>query len=87
MDFRVGKIIECVKNPDSDKIYMEKIDMGNNEIREISSGLQKHYTIEQMVGAMVVVICNLKARKVAGNMSAGMVMCAQLEDGSVVEFL
>ena len=40
-----------------------------------------------MIGAMVVVICNLKPRKVAGNMSAGMVMCAQLEDGSVVEFL
>jgi tRNA-binding EMAP/Myf-like protein len=39
MDFRVGKIVECSANPASDKIYMEKIDMGNNEIREISSGL------------------------------------------------
>lgn len=36
---------------------------------------------------MVVVICNLKPRKVAGNMSAGMVMCANNEDGSVIEFL
>jgi aminoacyl tRNA synthase complex-interacting multifunctional protein 1 len=69
MDFRIGKIIECSKNPDSDTIYMEKIDMGNGEIREISSGLQKHYTLEQMNGAMVVVICNLKPRKVAGNVS------------------
>lgn len=87
LDFRVGKIVECEVNPASDKIYMEKIDMGNGEIREISSGLQKHYTLEQMIGAMVVVICNLKPRKVAGNMSAGMVMCAQLDDGSVIEFL
>ena len=40
-----------------------------------------------MIGSMVVVICNLKARKVAGNMSHGMVMCAQTADGEVVEFL
>jgi tRNA-binding EMAP/Myf-like protein len=40
-----------------------------------------------MIGSMVVVICNLKPRKVAGVMSSGMVMCAQHEDGSVVEFL
>jgi len=46
LDFRVGKIIECAANPASEKIYMEKIDMGNGEIREISSGLQKAYTLE-----------------------------------------
>ena len=75
-DFRVGKIIECIQNPESDKIYCEKIDMGKGEIREISSGLVAHYKLEQMIGAMVVVICNLKGRKVAGVMSNGMVMCA-----------
>lgn len=87
LDFRVGKIVDCEKNPESDKIYMEKIDVGNGEIREISSGLQIHYKLEEMKGAMVVVICNLKARKVAGYMSAGMVMCAQDAEGKVVEFL
>jgi tRNA-binding EMAP/Myf-like protein len=66
---------------------MEKIDMGNGEIREISSGLRKHYTLDQMTNAMVVVICNLKPRKVAGNLSAGMVLCASTKDKSTVEFL
>ena len=36
---------------------------------------------------MVVVLCNLKAKKLADYMSHGMVLCAQPEDGSVVEFL
>lgn len=40
-----------------------------------------------MQGAMVVVICNLKARKLAGVPSHGMVLCAQTEDKSIVEFL
>ena len=45
MDIQVGKIIEVECNPNSDTIYMEKIDMGNGKIRNISSGLQKHYTL------------------------------------------
>lgn len=42
---RVGKIVECKKHPDSEKLYLEKIDIGG-EIREIGSGLQEHYTLE-----------------------------------------
>lgn len=75
-DFKVGKIVECVKNPKSEKLYVEKIDMGNGELRGITSGLVHYYSLEQMIGAMVVVICNLKGREIVGNMSNGMVMCA-----------
>jgi len=39
MDFRVGKIIWVEKNSSSDKLYNEKVDIGNGEIREIGSGL------------------------------------------------
>lgn len=87
MDMRVGKIVECEKCPDSEKLYLEKIDIGGGEIREIGSGLQKNYTLEEMRGAMVVVICNLKPKKLAGIPSHGMVLCAQFEDKSVIEFL
>lgn len=84
---RIGKIVEVQKNPDSDKIYMEKIDVGNGEIREISSGLQKFYTLEQMQDQLVVVICNLKAKKIAGNLSHGMVLCCKNDEDTVCEFL
>ena len=87
MDIRVGKIVEVVKNPNSENLYNEKIDIGNGEIREIASGLQKHIPIEQVKDAMVVCILNLKPRKLADYMSAGMVLCAQPEDGSKIEFL
>jgi tRNA-binding EMAP/Myf-like protein len=39
MDIRVGKIVHVEKNPNSDKLYNEKVDIGNGEIREIASGL------------------------------------------------
>ena len=87
VDIRVGKIVWCQPHAESDKLYCEKIDIGNGEVREIASGLQKHYTLEQMQDQMVVVITNLKGRKLAGFMSSGMVLCAQTADGEVVEFL
>jgi tRNA-binding EMAP/Myf-like protein len=48
MDIRVGKIVDVCVNPNSDKLYNEKIDIGNGEVREIASGLQKHIPIEQV---------------------------------------
>jgi len=76
MDFRVGKIIWVEKNPNSDKLYNEKVDIGNGEIREIGSGLQQSIPIKQMQDAMVVVIANLRIRKLADWNSHGMVLCA-----------
>ena len=44
-------------------------------------------TLEQMIGATVVVLTNLKPKKLAGYESHGMVMCAETPDGSTIEFL
>lgn len=88
MDIKVGKIVEVWVNPESEKLYNEKVDMGNGEIRTIASGLQKHITLENMKDQLVVVLCNLKPRKMPGDyMSHGMVLCAQTADNSQVELL
>ena len=39
-DFRVGKILECSVHPDSDKLYIERIDIGEQNDWQIVSGLQ-----------------------------------------------
>ena len=38
-DVRVGKIVECEPHPDSEKLYIEKIDLGEGRLRTIVSGL------------------------------------------------
>lgn len=76
-DIRVGKIVWVEANPNSEKLYNEKVDIGNGEIRDIASGLQKFMSLEEMKDAMVTVICNLKARPLAGWKSHGMVLCAE----------
>ena len=38
-DLRVGKIVECTRHPESAKLYVEKIDLGEGRLRTIGSGL------------------------------------------------
>lgn len=69
--------------PPPRQLYCEKISLGGDEVREIASGLQGHFTLEQMRGQRVVIVKNLKSRKLAGFASNGMVLCATGEDGRV----
>ncbi|KAJ1631916.1 hypothetical protein T492DRAFT_591584 [Pavlovales sp. CCMP2436] len=87
LDVRVGKIVEVWNHPDSEKLFCEKIDVGEAEPREIASGLRAHYTLEQLKDRSVLVVCNLKAAKLAGFESSGMVFCASSSDKGVVEFV
>ncbi len=84
-ELRVGEIVEANPLPDSDKLYIERINMGDHE-RVILSGLQKFIPIEGMTGK-VVVFCNLKPRKLAGNESNGMVLATSDEKHETVELL
>lgn len=88
LDVRVGKIVEVWEHPDSDKLWCEKIDVGEEEPRQIASGLRAYYpTADQMTDRKVLVVCNLKAAKLAGFESNGMVLCAASEDRSTVAFV
>ncbi|KAG5671401.1 hypothetical protein PVAND_001599 [Polypedilum vanderplanki] len=76
LDMRVGKIIEVQKHPDADSLYLEKIDVGEENPRTVVSGLVKFIPIEQMQNRMVIALCNLKPAKMRGVTSEAMVMCA-----------
>jgi len=83
IDLRVGKIVEVKYHEGADSLYVEKMDVGEKELRNIVTGVRKHVTIEQMQGRHVIVFCNLKPNKIRGEISQGMVMCAASEDGKV----
>ncbi|KDO33995.1 hypothetical protein SPRG_01269, partial [Saprolegnia parasitica CBS 223.65] len=80
LDIRVGKITKVWKHETADKLYCEEIDVGEGEPRLIASGLVKHYSLEQMQGRMLLVMCNLKPRSLVGFKSHGMVLCAVATD-------
>lgn len=80
IDFRVGVIVSCEKHPDSDKLLVEQIDIGEEVPRTICSGIAKFFAPEDIVDKKVVIVANLKARKLAGVSSEGMVLCATTKE-------
>jgi len=74
---RVGKIVYIENHPDSDKMYVENIDVGDEEPRTIVSGLKEYYSLDEMRGKKVVVLCNLKPAKLRGVKSSGMVLVSE----------
>uniref|UniRef100_A0A7S3PW86 methionine--tRNA ligase n=1 Tax=Chaetoceros debilis TaxID=122233 RepID=A0A7S3PW86_9STRA len=87
-DIRVGQITKVWYHPDADKLFCEEIDVGEKTgPRQITSGLRGHYELSDMQDKKVLVVCNLKAVKIVGFASNGMVLAAKAEDGSKVELV
>mmetsp|Transcript_17104 Transcript_17104/g.41617 ORF Transcript_17104/g.41617 Transcript_17104/m.41617 type:complete len:773 (-) Transcript_17104:1137-3455(-) len=81
MEIKVGKITKVWNHESADKLFCEEIDVGEESgPRQIASGLREHYALEDMQDRLVLVVCNLKAAKIVGFSSNGMVLAAKGED-------
>lgn len=87
LNLRVGKIIEVKKHPEADKLYVEKVDLGNGETRQIVSGLVAYYTEEELLGKKIIVAYNLKSAKLRGVLSEGMLLAAETRKKKTVEVI
>ena len=70
-----------------DEVYCEEIDVGEEQPRTVMSGLRKFFSEEDLLNRKVVVITNLKPRRVGSFISNGMVICAANADNTVVELV
>ena len=77
MQFQVGEIIACEEVPKSKKLLCSQVRIGS-QVKQIVSGIKKHYSAEEMVGKKVMVLVNLKPAKLAGVLSEGLLLCGEL---------
>jgi len=83
MEFTVGTITKCWEHPDSDKLWCEEIEVGEAKPRQIASGLRHVYPEgSSLTNRKVLIVSNLKARKLGGFPSHGMVLCASSDTGT-----
>ena len=82
MQFQVGEIIACEEVKKSKKLLCSQVKIGS-QVKQIVSGIKKHYSAEEMVGKKVMVLVNLKPAKLAGVLSEGMLLCAEDENGEL----
>jgi aminoacyl tRNA synthase complex-interacting multifunctional protein 1 len=80
IDLRVGKVLDVKRHPDADSLYVESIDVGEAEPRTVCSGLVKYMTEDEIRGATIIVVCNLKPVTMRGVKSFAMLLCASQRD-------
>ena len=73
---KVSKIVECEKHPEGDKLYILKLDTGEEEERTIVSSIVPYYTKEELLGHNIVLVSNLKPANFRGVKSYGMLLAA-----------
>ena len=79
-DMRVCQVLSCEPVKKSDKLLKFMLDDGSGTPRQILYGLAHYYKPETLVGKKVVAILNLPSRKMAGQDSNGMLLCAEKGD-------
>ncbi len=85
LDLRVGEIVEIEDHPDATKLYVLKVDLGEEELRQILAGLKPYYKKEDLLNKKAVFISNLEPKIIRGLESNGMILAAG--DGEKVIFL
>ncbi len=79
LDLRVAQIITAEKVQESQKLIKLRISLGDEE-RTIVGGIALHYEPEQLIGKKIIIVKNLKPRKLMGVTSYGMLLAASDEN-------
>ncbi|MFG1497440.1 methionine--tRNA ligase [Saccharospirillum sp. HFRX-1] len=80
VDLRVAKVLNADYVEGADKLLQLQLDAGNGETRQVFSGIRSHYEPADLVGKSVVLVYNLKPRKMRFGLSEGMVLAASSGD-------
>ena len=85
VDLRVGQVLSAERIPKADKLLLLKVDLAEEQPRQVLAGIAQYYEPEKLIGRKVVIVANLKPRKLRGLESQGMVVAASYgEEGRPV---
>ena len=83
VELKVAEVIDCSKVEGADKLLKFRLDAGDKAHRQILSGIAEFYpNPEDLIGKKVVIVANLKPRKMRGEISQGMILSAE-HDGQL----
>lgn len=83
VELKVAEVIDCQKVEGADKLLKFRLDAGDEGHRQILSGIAEWYSDPAyFIGKKVVIVANLKPRKMRGEVSQGMILSAE-KDGKL----
>jgi len=78
LDLRVVKVKAAERITSSKKLVKLKVDIGNDEMREVVAGVAEHYSPEDLKDKSLLLVVNLEPKKVMGVQSQGMILAADV---------
>ena len=75
VDLRIARVIEADRVAGADRLLKLRLDLGGAE-REVFAGIRSAYRPEDLVERLVVVVANLKPRKMRFGTSQGMILAS-----------
>lgn len=79
VELRVARVLEARPHPNADKLMLLQIDVGDTQ-KQIVAGIRQHYTPEQLVGKLIIVVNNLQPAMLRGETSNGMLLAATSDE-------
>ncbi|AQW21701.1 methionine--tRNA ligase [Lentilactobacillus curieae] len=84
IELKVAQIKSVNKVEGADKLLQFRLDAGDDGDRQILSGIAQWYPdYEKLVGKKVIIVGNLKPRKMKGEVSQGMLLSVEHDNGDV----
>jgi len=88
LDIRAGRVVAASAPEWSEKLIRYEIDFGEElGKRVLFSGIRKWYSPEEIVGKILPVIVNMEPKKMGEEVSQGMVIMADGDEGPKLFFL
>lgn len=84
IEIKVAKVLDCQNIEGSEKLLKFQLELDDKEIRQVLSGIAKHYKASDLIGKQVCIISNLKKAKIFGHESNGMILSAKSGDKLVL---
>lgn len=82
VDIRVGRITAAIKHADADSLYVETVDVGEENPRTVVSGLSGKVPLESLPNTLALFVCNLKPAAMRGIKSEAMILVASSENSN-----
>jgi methionine--tRNA ligase beta chain len=74
VEIKIGKIISVEEVEGSEKLYKLAVDFGEENTRQVLSGIKKFFEKDFLIGKQFAFITNLEPRKIMGLESQAMIL-------------
>lgn len=76
VELKVGTVLECEEIEGSDRLLKLKVDLGEENTRQVLSGIKEWYKPEDLIGKQFIFVANLEPRTMMGLESQAMILAA-----------